>query len=653
MTNRFIGQPLPFDALDRGMRAGGITHAELFAVIIAEIELGEIAMQMLLVAMLVHAEHAALEDTEIVFDRVCCDKPVTFIANVLIGLVVDSLMVRKIGAEAAVVAAFVRHHLGFFGNVIQENRLTSATAVISRRSSLDLSAERNWSKIKHKIGSLKNKPGISEGEYFMFDSNIKRNRAAFAGGNALGFVLAMGLGLPACPAEAAPFAYVTNESSNTVSVIDTATNTVAEALTVGSGPVGVAVAPDGKHAYVTNFDNNSVSVIDTTANTVEAATLTVGTNPVGVAVTPDGKHAYVANEFGNTVSVIDTATNTVETATIPVGFAPFGVAVAPDGKHAYVTNLGSNSVSVIDTATNTVEMATIPVGNGPFGVAVAPDGKHAYVTNDNPTSVSVIDTATNTVEAAALAVGTGPTGVAVTPDGKHAYVANFGSNSVSVIDTATNTVEAATLAVGSLPTGVAVTPDGKHAYVTNSGSNSVSVIDTATNTVEAATLAVGTGPQQLGIVPPPPGVPFLAFNAVLNIHFGSAPNTDAFTFGSSFTLSSTAPAINPVTQAVTLQAGTFAVTIPPGSFNENTKGVFFFEGVINSVTLKAVIKSTGTLRYAFQAEAQGASFTGTQNTVYVTLAIGGGSFSNSNSGATSVTAAISGAAPPVKAAMSR
>ena len=156
----------------------------------------------------------------------------------------------------------------------------------------------------------------------------------------------------------------------------------------------------------------------------------------------------------------------------------------------------------------------------------------------------------------------------------------------------------------------------------------------------------------MGIIPPPPGVPFLAFNAVLNIHFGTAPNTDAFTLGTGFTLSSTAPVINPLTQPITLQIGTFAVTIPAGSFHETGKGIFSFEGVINGVTMKAVIKSTGTLRYNFQVGAQLASLTGTQNAVYVTLAIGGGSFSNSNSGATSVTAAISGAAA-VKAAMSR
>ena len=54
-------------------------------------------------------------------------------------------------------------------------------------------------------------------------------------------VLAMGLALAACPAEAAPFLYVTNEADNTVSVIDTATNTV-----VGSPiPVVGSLSPWG------------------------------------------------------------------------------------------------------------------------------------------------------------------------------------------------------------------------------------------------------------------------------------------------------------------------------------------------------------------------------------------------------------------------
>ncbi len=400
---------------------------------------------------------------------------------------------------------------------------------------------------------------------------------------------------------------------------------------------GVAVTPDGKHAYFTGI---VLSVIDTAANMV-VDTVHFGGIPQGVAVTPDGKHAYVTIPSSPAaVAVIATSTNTVEGGT---GFdlmgrsGPKEVAVTPDGKHAYLPNTYFNTVIVIDTATNTVA-ATIPVGNGPFGVAISPDGKRAYVTNSGDDTVSVIDTATNKVVGQPIGVGVGPNRVAVTPDGKHAYVANTGTfpnfgTTVSVIATATNTVMA-TVTVGAGPFGVAVTPDGKHVYVANFNPGTVSVIATATNTV-VATVAVGVNPVGVGIVPPPPGIPFLAFNAKLQIQFGTAPNHDAFTLGTGITFSSTAPGFNPLTELVTLQIGTFAVTIPPGSFQKNNVGNVIFTGVINGVTLQAVIKRTGTLRYSFQAGAQHATLIGTQNAVYVTLIIG------KNSGATSVTAAIS------------
>ena len=54
-------------------------------------------------------------------------------------------------------------------------------------------------------------------------------------------------------------------------------------ILVGDSPFLVAVAPDGKHAYVTNLASNNVSVIDTARDTV-AATIPVGSNPVGVAI---------------------------------------------------------------------------------------------------------------------------------------------------------------------------------------------------------------------------------------------------------------------------------------------------------------------------------------------------------------------------------
>jgi len=74
-------------------------------------------------------------------------------------------------------------------------------------------------------------------------------------------------------------------------------------ISVGGSPLGVAMNPAGTQAYVTNFGHDTVSVIDTATNTV-SATITVGNNPFGVAVNPAGTYAYVSNLFGNTVSVI-------------------------------------------------------------------------------------------------------------------------------------------------------------------------------------------------------------------------------------------------------------------------------------------------------------------------------------------------------------
>ena len=74
-------------------------------------------------------------------------------------------------------------------------------------------------------------------------------------------------------------------------------------------------------------------------------------------------------------------------------------------------------------------------------------------------------------------------------------------------------------------------------------------------------------------------------------------------------MSSAAPGINPVTQPVTLQTGTFTTTIPSGSFKQ-IGGLFTFAGVVGGMSLEALITPTGTLRYAFVAAAQGASLTG-------------------------------------------
>ena len=197
--------------------------------------------------------------------------------------------------------------------------------------------------------------------------------------------------------EAGPFAYISNFRDDTVSVIDTASNTIVATVNVGDGLYGVAVSPDGTLVYVTNELDDTVSIINAADNTVLPNPVPVGDQPQGVAVSPDGAEVYVANSGSDNVSVIETANHTV-TDTVNVEDGPQGLAFTPDGLEVYVANKADGSVSVIDTTTNPPSVTdTIPLGafDGPHGVAVTPDGSKVYVTNGFSNTVTVITTVNN------------------------------------------------------------------------------------------------------------------------------------------------------------------------------------------------------------------------------------------------------------------
>ncbi|MDD2898239.1 MAG: Ig-like domain-containing protein [Desulfuromonadaceae bacterium] len=289
-------------------------------------------------------------------------------------------------------------------------------------------------------------------------------------------------------------AYVANNGSKTLSVIDTASNSVVATVDVGIGPQGVAINANANRVYMANSGSNTVSVVDTSINAV-VATIDIGSRPMGIDVNPSTNRAYVVNSYSNTLSVIDTINNRVVT-TINVGLGPQAIALNRSTNLAYVTNSTGNSVSVIDTANNSL-VATIPVGTGPQGVVVLPASNRAYVANSNSNSISVIDTTSNAV-VTTINTGTKPLGLAVNPDVKRVYVANSNSNSMSVIDTTENTV-VATIALGIAPQAVAVNTATNKAYVTTSGASALAVIDLSNNSM-VSTIGVGISPSGVAVM---------------------------------------------------------------------------------------------------------------------------------------------------------
>ncbi|MHC2859756.1 YVTN family beta-propeller protein [Bradyrhizobium diazoefficiens] len=225
------------------------------------------------------------------------------------------------------------------------------------------------------------------------------------------------------------FAYVTSPDAKAVTVVDAATRQVAGRIEVGGGPLGIAVAPDGRTVYVADWYAAAVRVIDAASRSVRAS-IAVGASPSGLAVTPDGKLLLSADRDDDSVSVVDTATR-ARKAVIKVGTRPFGVTIDTDGKRAYTANVGSNNISVIDIATGS-EIGRVPVGMRPYAVALA-QGR-GFVTDQYGGTVSVFDLAT-LKPVKRINVGDYPEGINATADGKRIIVACWESNTLDIIDT--------------------------------------------------------------------------------------------------------------------------------------------------------------------------------------------------------------------------
>jgi DNA-binding beta-propeller fold protein YncE len=273
---------------------------------------------------------------------------------------------------------------------------------------------------------------------------------------------------------------------------------------------------------------------------------------------------------------------------------------------------------------------------------VDPTGKFAYVANQGAppangnVSAYTIDPSTGALTAiGTFTAGTVPASVAVDPTGKFAYVANSGSNNVSAytIDPSTGalkTVQNSPFTAGSEPRSVAVDPTGKFAYVANSRDGTVSAYSIgstgALKQVPHSPFTAGSEPFSVAVTPL---VPFASSFAKLQITAGPPPGFD---LNESFTLGANSNGINPVTENVTLQIGTFSVTIRGGSFKLNPNGTFVFQGDINGVTLKVQIIPLGNNIFTFNAQGTGVDLTGLTNPVTVVATIG------DDTGRTAVTA---------------
>jgi YVTN family beta-propeller protein len=136
--------------------------------------------------------------------------------------------------------------------------------------------------------------------------------------------------------------------SGTVSVLDTASNTVMKTIDVGLHPTGMALGPRGDVVYVTNANSDTVSVVNTATDKVvktlhvgengPGGTALLGSSPNAVTVSPDGRTLYVANAAENAIAIVDVDARGGDAVRglIPTGWYPTAVAVDPTGERLFV-----------------------------------------------------------------------------------------------------------------------------------------------------------------------------------------------------------------------------------------------------------------------------------------------------------------------------
>src|SRR5213082_2473779 len=150
---------------------------------------------------------------------------------------------------------------------------------------------------------------------------LRRRSFHFAGTR--NWLLAVGVFVLVGAQASAFTAYVSNEKSNTVSVIDTDKFTVAKTIKVGQRPRGIELSKDGKFILVAVGDDDTIQMIDTNTHEI-MATLPSGPDPELFTQDPSGKLLYVANENDNTVTIIDMATR-ARIGEVQVGVEPEGM----------------------------------------------------------------------------------------------------------------------------------------------------------------------------------------------------------------------------------------------------------------------------------------------------------------------------------------
>jgi DNA-binding beta-propeller fold protein YncE len=249
-----------------------------------------------------------------------------------------------------------------------------------------------------------------------------------------------------CVSERAGKAYITAESINQVTTVDTKTLQM-EAIGVGPMPHHIEPSHDERTIFVTLASHTSLvgtpqyAAIDIDDNSVSYTR--TSDNPAARSHGPRQSHdadtVWIAHDTGNEVTGIDTETGNI---IFSMKGIPRAEEVIPTrfGDLLWVSARGDNTVKRFDLGANIIT-DSIPVGVQPESVMLTPNERTLVVSlRGSPASLSFVDTLNRALLATVPIAGAGTAGdlAVMSNDGQFVY-ATFdagpaGTGGVAVVD---------------------------------------------------------------------------------------------------------------------------------------------------------------------------------------------------------------------------
>ena len=321
-------------------------------------------------------------------------------------------------------------------------------------------------------------------------------------------------GRPDIPISSHDRVYAANQTSNTVSVIDPSTNQLLGLIRLGDplpgslGPLyrgqllvhGLGYSPDSKTLAVVSIASNSVALIDTASNKVKKI-IYVGRSPHEAFFTPDGRELWVTVRGEDYISVIDPV-KMIEVRRVQLANGPGMTMFGPDGRYGFVCSSFTPELDVIDASSHEVVKRLTQASPFCPNIAVSPENDEIWITLKDVGKVQVFSARPPFEQKALLETGpiTNHVNLVNNRNGKFAYVTIGGANEVKVFRRGVTPQLFANIPVGSLPHGIWPSGDGSRVYVALENGVQAAVIDTLENKV-IANVPIGQTTQALVYVP--------------------------------------------------------------------------------------------------------------------------------------------------------